>query len=300
MTTLSTTVIGLGSMGLGAALSLARAGIAVRGLDLNPQPGLELATAGGTVATDAADAVRASDAVFVFLVDAGQVRRVLFDGGAVAAARPGTVFVLCPTMPPDDAVAIAADLTAAGMLAIDAPVSGGAAKAREGAISIMASGPAQAFDRIQPALDAIAARVFRLGEEPGAGSRMKLINQLLAGVHIAAMAEAMVLAAKSGLDLATVQDVITECAGNSWMFQNRGPQVVAGDYTPFSAVDIFVKDLGIVTDAAQALETPTPLATASLALYREAAKAGLGRQADAAIAKILAGKAKARLPGDPA
>ena len=300
MTDLSTTVIGLGSMGLGAALSLARAGIPVTGLDLDPQPGRDLAAAGGRVATTAAEAVQDSDAVFVFLVDAAQTRRVLFQGGAVAAARPGTVFVLCPTMPPDDAVAIAADLTTAGMFAIDAPVSGGAAKAREGAISIMASGPEQAFRRIQPALDAIAARVFRLGEEPGAGSRMKLINQLLAGVHIAAMAEAMVLAAKSGLDLATVQDVIAECAGNSWMFQNRGPQVVRGDYTPFSAVDIFVKDLGIVTDAAQALDTPTPLATAALALYREAAQAGLGRQADASVARILARKAKARLPGDPA
>ena len=122
MTDLSTTVIGLGSMGLGAALSLARAGIPVTGLDLDPQPGRDLAAAGGRVATTPAEAVQDSDAVFVFLVDAAQTRRVLFQGGAVAAARPGTVFVLCPTMPPDDAVAIAADLTTAGMFAIDAPV----------------------------------------------------------------------------------------------------------------------------------------------------------------------------------
>jgi 3-hydroxyisobutyrate dehydrogenase len=298
--TISTAVIGLGSMGLGAALSLARAGIAVRGVDLNPQPVAELVAAGGQAAASPAEAARDADAVFVYVINAAQTREVLFGTqGAAAAARPGTVFVLCPTMQPQDAVAITSDLAQAGMLALDAPVSGGAAKARSGEISITASGPTAAFDRIAPALDAIAARVFRLGETPDAGSRMKLINQLLAGVHIAAMAEAMVLAAKSGLDLATVQEVITECAGNSWMFQNRGPQVISGDYTPFSAVDIFVKDLDIVTRSAKALQTPTPLAEAALALYREASAAGLGRQADASVAKVLAAKAGARLPGDP-
>lgn len=297
MQKLTTAVIGLGSMGLGAALSLARAGFTVRGLDLNPAPVAELTAAGGTAATTPAKAATGADVVFVYVVNAQQTRDVLFaEQGAVAAARPGTIFVLCPTMQPDDAVAIADQLTAAGMIAIDAPVSGGAAKAREGAISIMASGPPQAFDRIQPALDAIAARVFRLGDEAGAGSRMKLINQLLAGVHIAAMAEAMVLAGKSGLDLGAVHDVITQCAGNSWMFENRGQQIVTGDYAPLSAVDIFVKDLGIVTQAAQSLGSPVPLADTSLTLYQAASQAGLGREGDSAIAKILAKRANLRLP----
>lgn len=297
MNSLTTAVIGLGSMGLGAALSLARAGLAVRGLDLNTAPLAELAAAGGTAVATPAEAASGADVVFIYVVNAAQTREVLFAAnGAVAAASPGTVFVLCPTMQPDDAVAIADQLTAAGMLAIDAPVSGGAAKAHEGAISIMASGPPQAFDRIASALDAIAARVFRLGDKAGPGSRMKLINQHLAGVHIAAMAEAMVLAGKSGLDLGTVHDVITECAGNSWMFENRSPQIVSGDYTPFSAVEIFVKDLGIVTQAAQSLGSPVPLADASLTLYRAASDAGLGREADAAIAKILAKQADLQLP----
>lgn len=295
---LTAAVIGLGSMGLGAALSLARAGIEVRGADVNHAPLAELAAAGGIAAGSLAEAVTGADAVFVFVVNAAQTRAVLFeDGGAVAAAAPGTVFVLCPTMQPDDMVEIAGQLAQAGMLAIDAPVSGGAAKARDGALGIMASGPAEAFERIAPALDAVAARVFRLGEAPGAGSRMKLINQHLAGIHIASMAEAMVLAAKSGLDLGTVQEVITECAGSSWMFQNRGPQVVSGDYTPFSAVDIFVKDLGIVTQAAEALGSPVPLAGSALALFTAASDQGLGREADAAVAKVLAAKADVRLPG---
>ncbi|MFT4011944.1 MAG: NAD(P)-dependent oxidoreductase [Paracoccus sp. (in: a-proteobacteria)] len=298
MDKLETAVIGLGSMGIGAALSLARAGLPVRGLDLNPAPMAELAAAGGVPVASPAEAAGDADAVFLYLVNAAQTRAVLFGrDGAVAAARPGTVFVLCPTMTPDDMQAIADRLAQEGMTAIDAPVSGGAAKAREGQISIMASGPPEAFTRIQPALDAIAAKVFRLGDQPGAGSRMKLINQHLAGIHIAAMAEAMVLAAKSGLDLARVQQVITECAGNSWMFQNRGPQVVSGDYTPFSAVDIFVKDLGIVTGAAESLGAPVPQADAALALFQAAAAAGLGREADAAVAKILAAKARVPLPG---
>lgn len=299
MTNLTAAVIGLGSMGLGAALSLVRAGIPTHGADLRPQPLAELVAAGGQAATSAATAAAGAQVVFVFVVNAAQAEAVLFGpDGAVAAAQPGTVFVLCPTLRPDQMIALCDRLEQAGMLAIDAPVSGGAQKARDGQISIMASGSDEAFTRIAPALQAIAAKVFRLGNAPGAGSRMKVINQLLAGVHIASMAEAMVLAAKSGMDLGTVQNVITECAGNSWMFENRGPQVVSGDYTPFSAVDIFVKDLGIVADTAEALESPVPQVDAALKLFRQASAQGLGGLADAAVAKVLAEQAKARLPGD--
>ncbi|TWI33281.1 L-threonate dehydrogenase [Paracoccus sulfuroxidans] len=299
MVELTAAVIGLGSMGLGAALSLARAGIPTHGFDLRPQPLAELTAAGGHAAASAAEAAAGAQAIFVFVVNAAQAEAVLFGPeGAVSTARPGSVFVLCPTLRPDQMVVLCDRLVEAGMLAIDAPVSGGAQKARDGQISIMASGPDEAFTRIAPALQAIAAKVFRLGDAPGAGSRMKVINQLLAGVHIASMAEAMVLAAKSGMDLGTVQDVITECAGSSWMFENRGPQVVSGDYTPFSAVDIFVKDLGIVAETAEALKTPVPQVDAALKLFNQASAEGLGGLADAAVAKVLAAQAKVRLPGD--
>ena len=296
----ATGVIGLGSMGMGAALSALRAGLPVIGLDLRPEALATLTAAGGQAATDAADLGARSEVVLVYVVNAGQAREVLFGpGGAVAASRPGTVFVICVTMQPADAQDICARLAQAGMLAIDAPVSGGSVKAAAGEISMMAAGPAAAFDRAAPVLEAISATVFRLGEEPGAGARMKTINQLLAGVHIAAAAEALALADAFGMDLAEVHRVIQSCAGNSWMFANRGAHVVAGDYTPHSAVDIFVKDLGIVTDAARGAGAPTPLSDAALELFRQASAAGMGRLDDSAVALFLARQGGRRLPGDP-
>jgi len=183
------------------------------------------------------------------------------------------------------------------MAPIDAPVSGGSVKALAGAMTIMASGDPAAFERAGPALEAIASKVCRLGDTPGMGSQVKMVNQLLAGVHIAATAEAMTLGAKVGIDLAQLYEVICDCAGSSWMFENRGAHIVAGDYTPHSAVDIFVKDLGIVASEAGEVGCSTPLTAAALALFKEASAAGLGREDDAAVAKILAAKAGVDLPG---
>ena len=296
---LATSVIGLGSMGWGAALSLLRAGIMVHGVDIRPDVLEKLAASGGVGHATAASAAAQSDVILVFVVNAAQAEQVLFGpDGAVAAARPGTTFLLCVTMPPAAAIALGQRLADAGMLSIDAPVSGGAAKALAGQMTLMASGAPAAFAAAAPVIAAISAHVFRLGDVPGPGSQVKMINQLLAGVHIAAMGEAMALAAGIGLDLATVHQVITASAGNSWMFENRGAHVVAGDYSPRSAVDIFVKDLGIVAEAAGEVTMPTPLTRAALALFHEAADAGMGRQDDAAVAKVLARKGGIRLPGD--
>ncbi len=290
-------VIGLGSMGGGAAASLLRAGFETTGVDPAPAARERFAAAGGRVAATPADAMPA-DIVFVFVVNAAQTEQALFGpDGAVAAADPGTIFALCATMPPAETERLAARLDAARMRALDAPVSGGAAKAASGEMTIMASAPAETLDAAAPALDAIAAQVLRLGDAPGVGSRFKTINQLLAGVHIAAMAEAMTLAAKMGLDLARVHEVIGAAAGASWMFENRGAHVVAGDYAPRSAVDIFVKDLGIVAGAARSEGAPTPLTDAARALFEETSAAGMGREDDAAVAKTLARRAGARLPG---
>lgn len=293
------TVIGLGSMGWGAAASLIRAGIAVHGVDVRPEALARLQAQGGTGHATPAPAAALSDVVLVFVVNASQAETVLFGPqGAIGTARPGTVFLLCVTMPPTAAIDLGTRLAAAEMLALDAPVSGGAAKALAGAMTLMASGPPEAFARAAPVIAAISAKVFRLGDHPGPGSQVKMINQLLAGVHIAAMGEAMALAAGIGLDLATVHEVITASAGNSWMFENRGAHVVAGDYAVRSAVDIFVKDLGIVAAEAADAGMKTPLTETALGLFQEAAAAGMGRQDDASVALILARKGGVRLPGD--
>lgn len=291
-------VIGLGSMGYGAALSLLRAGFTVHGVDVREEVLTRFSSEGGKPFATPAEAMPGVAIVFVFVVNAAQAEAVLFgERGAVAAAAPGTLFLLCPTMPPSTTVEIAARLANAGMQVLDAPVSGGSAKAMAGEMTVMASGSPDAFALAKPALDAVAAKVFRLGDAPGEGSKVKMINQLLAGVHIAAAAEALTLAAREGLDVAQVYDVIRVSAGNSWMFENRGKHIVDGDYTPHSAVDIFVKDMGIVTSEAGGVGASVPLSETALALFKEASAAGLGRMDDAAVAMVLARRAGIRLPG---
>ncbi len=291
-------VIGLGSMGWGAALSLLKAGFKVAGCDVRANVLQRLSDVAGRACRTPGEAVQAAPVVFIFVVNSDQAEEVLFGvDGAVYAADPGTVFLLCTTMAPSATVSLAQRLEAAGMLVIDAPVSGGHLKALAGEITVMASGSDAAFAKAQAALDAVSTKVFRLGEEPGMGSQVKMINQLLAGVHIAATAEAMTLAAKTGIDLKTLYDVLRVSAGSSWMFENRGEHIVSGDYTPRSAVDIFVKDLGIVTAEAARHGALTPLAGTALDLFREASEAGLGREDDAAVAKLLARKSGAILPG---
>lgn len=293
-----TAIIGLGSMGWGAAVSLLRAGLATIGVDINQEVLVRFEGEGGQTTDSPAAAAENADIVFVFVVNEKQTREVLFGvGGAAEAAKPGTVFALCVTMPPSSSIQIAQELEAKGMLVIDAPVSGGSLKASNGEMTIMASGPQEAFAIAEPAFDAISAKVFRLSDQPGMGSQVKMINQLLAGVHIAATAEAMALGAGIGVDLETLYDVIRECAGNSWMFENRGPHIVEGDYTPHSAVDIFVKDLGIVASESAANNFSTPMTATALDLFQEASAAGMGREDDAALAKLLARRGRVKLPG---
>lgn len=291
-------VVGLGSMGWGAALSLLKAGFTVRGCDVRSEVLARFAENGGTPCTTPASAAEDADVILVYVVNSQQVEDVLFgENGALETARPSTVFLLCTTMAPSATTAIAEKLESSGMLVVDAPVSGGHVRALSGEITVMASGAPEAFDRASGVLDAISAKVFRLGDRPGPGSQVKMINQLLAGVHIAATAEAMTLAAKAGIDLKTLYDVIRVSAGSSWMFENRGEHIVSGDYTPRSAVNIFVKDLGIVTAEANSVGALTPLAATALDLFMEASQAGLGLEDDAAVAKILAAKSGAILPG---
>ena len=295
---LNAAVFGLGSVGWEAAISLLRAGVPTTGVDIASQVLQRFQAEGGRGESTPAEAAAEADVIFVFVVNADQTEQVLFGpNGAVANARAGTVFLLCVTMPPSASIALCDRLTASGMQPIDASVSGGSVKALAGEMSIMASGDPKAFERAAPALEAITSKVFRLGSTPGMGSQVKMINQLLAGVHIAATAEVLTLGAKIGIDLQQLYDVICECAGSSWMFENRGAHIVAGDYTPHSAVDIFVKDLGIVASEAEEAGCRTPLITASLALFHQASAAGLGCKDDSAVAKVLAASANVSLPG---
>ncbi len=290
-------VIGLGAMGLGMATSLVAAGFRVTGFDVSPAAGAALMVKGGAVAASAAEAVAGADVVVCVVVNGDQTEAVLFGTGGVAEAMAtGAVFLSCATMSPDQARKLGARLEAAGRLYLDAPISGGAARAASGNLTVLASGSAAAFAAAAAALDAMAAKVYELGEGHGTGAAFKMINQLLAGVHIAAACEAMTFAARQGLDLDKVYEVITASAGNSWMFENRMPHVLSGDYRPASAVEIFVKDLGIVQDMARTARYPVPLAAAALQLYLGAAGAGMGRDDDSSLARLYASMSGVTLP----
>lgn len=185
------------------------------------------------------------DAVLLLVVNAAQVNAILFGEPDVAAKlRPGTAVMVSSTISAQDAKDIARRLAQHQLIMLDAPVSGGAVKAAAGEMTVMAAGSAAAFDKLRPVLNAVAGKVYRIGEEIGLGATVKIIHQLLAGVHIAAGAEAMALAARAGIPLDVMYDVVTNAAGNSWMFENRMRHVVDGDYTPQSAVDIFVRIWG--------------------------------------------------------
>jgi 3-hydroxyisobutyrate dehydrogenase len=294
----SAAVIGLGSMGAGMARALMRAGFSVAGFDLAPDNLARFKDEGGRPAATPADAARGAQIVVCVVVNAAQTESVLFGPNGVADAMPdGAVFISCATMDPAIARRLGAALEAKGRLYLDAPMSGGAARAASGELTFMASGAPQTFAKARPALDAMAGKVYELGDAPGAGAAFKMINQLLAGVHIAAAAEAMAFAAKQGLDLKKVYEVITASAGNSWMFENRMPKVLSGDYSPNSAVEIFVKDMGIVQDMARAERFPAPLSAVALQMYLAAAGAGMGRDDDSSLARVYAQLSGAKLPG---
>ncbi|MFN3279459.1 MAG: L-threonate dehydrogenase [Paracoccus hibiscisoli] len=284
-------VIGLGSMGMGAALSCLRAGLATSGIDLDVGRRDAFAAQGAEGVADAITGLTGDfDAVIVLVVNGAQARQVILGQGGVAdrVAPGGAIMVSC-TQSAEDARALGADLAARGVLMLDAPVSGGAAKAAQGAMTVMASGPDAAFDALAPVLEAVAAKTYRIGSEIGQGATVKVIHQLLAGVHIAVGAEAMALAARAGIPLDTMYDVVTNAAGNSWMFENRMKHVVDGDYTPTSAVDIFVKDLGLVTETGRAMGFPLPLASAAFAMFQQASNMGHGAEDDSAVIKTFAG-----------
>ncbi|MEY3778888.1 MAG: NAD(P)-dependent oxidoreductase [Betaproteobacteria bacterium] len=292
--TLSVGVIGLGAMGMGMAQSLRRAGHVVNVFDVRTDVAQKFAAEGGVACASLADIAKASDVLVSVVVNAAQTESVLMgDGGAQSGCinhlKPGSVFVMCSTVDPAFSVGLEKTLNAKGLLYIDAPISGGAAKAASGQMTMMTAGTPEAYAKAEPFLNAMAAKVYKLGDCAGAGSKVKIINQLLAGVHIAAAAEAMALGLREGVDPDALYEVITHSAGNSWMFENRMAHVLAADYTPLSAVDIFVKDLGLVLDMARASKFPLPLSSTAHQMFMQASTAGFAKEDDSAVIKIFPG-----------
>jgi 3-hydroxyisobutyrate dehydrogenase len=280
-----TAIIGLGNMGRGMAQSILKAGIALTGYDLCKDARSRFAADGGTPVETARDAAQGCDVLIVMVQNAAQVRDILIDSGAMDVLAPGAVVILSATVAPSDARALGQDLAAAGHMLLDAPVSGGTVGADSGTLTIMASGPPEAFDRAGPVLDAMAETVHRLGDAPGIGATYKVVHQLAAGVHLVAAAELLSFGANAGCDPKTLFEIVSASAGNSWMLGNRGPRMMQQDPEVTSSVDIFVKDLGLVVKAAGESSASVPLAEAALAMMQEAHGMGLGRKDDSLVVR---------------
>ncbi len=293
-------VIGLGTMGMGAAMNLLRKGHTVTGCELREETRAAFVKEGGAVVVSPDALPTDLEAIIVFVVNAAQTEAVLFgEHGCLARMKKGAVILCCATIAPEAARSLGKRIEEAGFLMLDSPVSGGFAGAHAGTMTVMGSGSDAAFAKAGPVLESISTKVWRLGDQIGVGSTVKMVNQLLAGVHIATAAEALALGIRAGADPETLFKVISESAGSSWMWQNRVPHILAGDDTPLSAVNIFVKDLGIVLDQARALTFPLPMAAAAHQLFLAAAANGQGYKDDAFVIRVWETLTGIALPEKP-
>lgn len=270
-------------MGLPMAQNLVRRGFDVAGYDLKAEALEALAATGGRAAASAAEAAREAAALVLMVVNAAQATNVLVTEGALEALAPNAIVILMATCAPEAAAAIGEGVARSGRHLIDAPVSGGVGGARGGTLTIMAAAPAEVMAAGRPILDALGDKVFHVGERPGQGAMVKTVNQLLCGVHIAAAAEALSLAAKAGLDLRVVLEILGGSAASSWMLRDRGPRMLESAPPVASAVNIFVKDLSLVLDAGRTTRAALPLAAAAHQMFLAASGQGHGAEDDSQV-----------------
>ena len=280
--------IGLGAMGGPMARNLAGAGFELAVFDVDAERTRAAADEYGARAADsAAAAAEGADALVVMVTNAAQAQEALLGKGGAAAALPEEAAVVVMSTIGPEAIKTLAE---AGRPLLDAPVSGGVARAETGDLLVMCGGPAELFERLSPVLDAVGSTVVHCGERPGDGQAVKLVNQLLAGVHIVAAAEALAYAQALGLDPAKVRDTIRHGAAASFMLEDRGERMLSREFDDVrSALDIFVKDMGLVVEAGAANAARTPLAEAARKLYEEGSEKGLGRDDDSGVIRLLEG-----------
>lgn len=287
-------VIGLGSMGFGIAQSLIRSGYNVYGQDKNTLQYKKLIEEGGL---DADIPFGDLDAVIIVVLNEAQTRDIIFgEEGIADKLKKHTLVIVCTTVSPNFAKEMAAACENKELLYLDAPISGGSIKSSQGKLSYMVSGSKNALVAAKPILDSTSETVFEFGEVVGSGSAMKAVNQMLAGVHIAAMAEAITFGITQGIEPERFLEVISKCAGSSWMLENRAPHIIDGDYSPKSSINIWPKDLGIVLDIAKSSNFSAPITSAALQQFIAASGSGLGHEDDAAVAKVYARNAGIELP----
>jgi L-threonate 2-dehydrogenase len=275
--------VGLGAMGRPMARNLLKAGFAVRGHDVNPAGLEDLKAAGGTPTGSAKEAFTGADVIVLMVVNAVQAEAVLFSGGALDAAPAGAIVCLMATCPPKQVETIAERVAATGRRFVDSPVSGGVVGATTGSLTIMAAAPEDVLAAARPVLEAMGSRTLHVGDRPGQGATVKTVNQLLCGVHIVVAAEALSLAEKVGVDTRTMLEILVGTSAGSWMLKDRGPRMLEADPQVTSAVDIFVKDLGIVLEAGRETQAALPMTALAYQLFNATSGRGEGTADDSQV-----------------
>jgi 3-hydroxyisobutyrate dehydrogenase-like beta-hydroxyacid dehydrogenase len=279
-------VIGPGAMGLGVVVSLVRNGFRVVARDVKREANARAAAAGAVVLDSPAEVARAAPIVIVVVIDAGQIDDVLFGpDGIVASGARDRVVMIASTIDPDYVRALPARCAEAGVTILDTPISGGPAKAHAGTMTIMVAGPAAARDRCSGVIAAIAGRAFAISDRVGDAAATKIVNNLLAAANLAAAAEALALAEALGLDLRATADVIGASSGGSWIFADRAPRALDGDFAPRAASRILAKDVGIACDVAARAGAGATFAQAARHAFIDTVDAGYGEDDDAAIVR---------------
>ena len=298
-------VIGVGAMGMGAAKALLAKGFAVVVCDLVPGREAEAVAAGAKRAASPREVAEQVDVLVTLVVDAAQTRDVLlakpgtdhdFLPGGKPWSVPGLVVMMCSTIAPADSEGVAAALSRRGIEMLDAPISGGPARAHAGTLSMMASGSDAAFERCAAVIEATTSKCFRMSTRPGDGSRMKVVNNMLAAANLAAGCEAMALASKLGLDLRQAADVVNASSGASWIFADRMARALEGNYAPYAAARVLLKDVGLFVDAAHGFGLDPAMARSAQEVFRDTVERGYAEEDDAAVLKRYGDLWKAAVP----
>ncbi len=285
------TLIGVGNMGGAMAANLLDRGWAVQVCDIDPAKVADLERKGASALATPSQSAINSVAFVVCVVDARQTELVLFGpDGLARVLQPGHTVLLCPTIAPQEVENFAARLAALGVHTVDAPMSGGPARARDGSMSLMVACPSPVFEAQEALLQALSSKLFRISERPGDGARTKLVNNLLAGINLVGAAELLALAERLGLDAGRTLDVIEQSSGQSWIGSDRLRRAIAGDYAPRAHVTLLEKDTRLALEAATAAGFDGPLGARASQVFAEAHQAGLAGLDDAAIFRYLQGR----------
>lgn len=281
-------IVGVGNMGGAMALRLLEQGWPVRVCDLDQVKARGFESYGAVALAKPAQSAINSVAVIVCVVDAQQTEEVLFSEHGVADAMlPGQVLMLCPTIAPEHTEDFARRLGERGIHTIDAPMSGGPARARDGTMSLMVACPDTVFERYGALIAALSSKVFRISERVGDGARTKLVNNLLAGINLVGAAEVMAMARRMGLDLDRTLNVIEQSSGQSWIGSDRMRRAIAGDFAPRAHMTLLEKDTRLAVQAAQAAGFTGPLGASARDVFGRASAGGLSALDDAALLQWL-------------